>query len=97
MAGNTVSTASSTSSAGLPAGIGRPISSASSGSARGWISPSSGSGSPAGSSMSEVSRPKTGSWMPSASRLTLLVMPSLNPTGRSPARQRCRTVSACAA
>ena len=46
--------------------------------------------------MPEVSRPYTGSWMPSASRLTLLVRPSLNPTGRSPARQRCSTVSACA-
>ena len=75
-------------------GIARPITNASSGSARGWISSATVIGWPGGRSMSAVIRPYTGSRMPSASRLTLLVMPSLTPTTRfairrSPDQQSC--------
>ena len=62
-----------------------PIRNAISGSARGWISSSSGTGSPGASSMPVVSRPYTGSRMPSASRLTLLVSPAWR---RPPPRHR---------
>ena len=47
----------------------------------------------AGTTMPDVSRPKTGSWMPSACRLTRLVSPSFAPIIRSPASRRCSTTS----
>ena len=77
------------------ASIRLPIRNAISGSARGWMSSSSCSGSPGGTTMPDVSRPNTGSWMPSAWRLTRLVSPSFAPmTARRPAGGARRTATA---
>ena len=59
--------------------------------ARGWMSVSRASASPCGTTIPDVSRPKTGSWMPSAWRLTRLVSPSFVPMTCSPACRRCST------
>src|SRR5215207_528450 len=68
-----------------------------SGSARGRISSPRCTGSPCGSSIPEVRRPNTGSWMLSALRLTALVSPSFAPITCSPVCRRCSTNNACAA
>ena len=94
--GTTASVAASTPATVVGASIRFPIRNAISGSARGWMSSSSCSGSPCGSTMPDVSRPNTGSSMPSACRLTRLVSPSFAPMSRSPASSRCSTTSAWA-
>ena len=94
----TDSTAASAVAAVTPGPASRePITNTISGSARGWMSRSRGTGAPAGSTIASVSQATSGELMFIRCCLARLVSPSLTPTSRSPRASRRRSVSSCTA